>query len=628
MLAYTLKSTTSLHPTMLCLALATALLATTAFGETSPFSGSAPRVTNGLSTQSRPTTAALLVSEGINHRQICSATLIGCHTVLTAAHCVCNGYSIRSCGTPKPGVFSVYLPNVGIVKVSAIKVHPEYDFGDRGDIAVLTLAADIDGVTPTPINTGGRVAFGSEVEIVGYGITQGGAADSGLLRRGFAESADCRDVVNPDAHVCWNFVAPMAAPGTDSNTCNGDSGGPLFADLGEGTTVVGVTSGGASPNCLPADLSYDTDVYVHRDFVQGVAGTDLLATSCGDTAPVGDPRTTVATEHFDGFTEDAAACRSTITKMYSAYVSGLQKSMQSCFDAVGAGAADGPCPDSLAAAEIASQTAKVSARKLAAKCPVGVIASIEPLGACVGATSPEDLAACIVEAGDAAVAAALRAEYADDNPTRVIPEAGARSCQQAVASAGAMLLRTAIKARTKCEGMQVDGKVLACPDEKTSASIARAEKKACTTIESACSDEAVETLGDSGEFGESCTGVGDATTLATCQVNEHAAVVNELLGTLKSATPQADFTVEVPEATARLVVTLNGVEAGTNDLDLYVRREGDATTTAYDVKSENGGMFETAVIEAPEAGTWHVHLNRYSGIPPIAFQLTATAYGR
>jgi len=50
------------------------------------------------------------------------------------------------------------------------------------------------------------------------------------------------------------------------STCRGDSGGPLYAESGNQTYLVGVTSGGG-PSCQPSTQAYDTEVYSHREWI-------------------------------------------------------------------------------------------------------------------------------------------------------------------------------------------------------------------------------------------------------------------------------------------------------------------------------------------------------------------------
>jgi hypothetical protein len=92
--------------------------------------------------------------------------------------------------------------------------------------------------------------------------------------------------------VCWNFVGPLGAPGSNSNTCSGDSGGPLFINFGSGDQVAGLTSGG-EPGCLPNSRSWDDSVFNDRVWVQTEAGADLNQTTCGELPQVGGAGTQI-----------------------------------------------------------------------------------------------------------------------------------------------------------------------------------------------------------------------------------------------------------------------------------------------------------------------------------------------
>src|SRR6185436_9409230 len=105
-------------------------------------------IVNGLETADFPAVGGLLSPSNPDRAAlVCSGTLIGCRTFLTAAHCV-EGST--------PGGFVVFLQHVGFVGVSAIALHPSYDY-PVGDVAVLTLAAPVSGVHPASIDaTGGQ----------------------------------------------------------------------------------------------------------------------------------------------------------------------------------------------------------------------------------------------------------------------------------------------------------------------------------------------------------------------------------------------------------------------------------------------------------------------------------------
>lgn len=254
--------------------------------------GVAPRIVNGIEIHGYPTVGALLYGHGgpitlDNAGLRCSGTLIGCRTFLTAAHCVED---------LNPARYLVYLQHGGFAAVTAIARHPDYFF-PVADVAVLELGDWVTGIAPSLLSSTDPVpyipAFGV---IVGFGQTQGGANDYGIKRGGVIETMSCPFDISSGATdaelICWAFTAPLDPPGTDSNTCNGDSGGPLFIDFGDGQVVAGVTSGGSSATCLADDISYDASVYAWQPFLLAQLGSDDTAV-CGGLPAVGEVETTV-----------------------------------------------------------------------------------------------------------------------------------------------------------------------------------------------------------------------------------------------------------------------------------------------------------------------------------------------
>ncbi len=235
------------------------------------------RIVNGVLTWDFPSTGALLkgntqASAGSH----CTGTLVGCATFLTANHCVERDRD--------PAHYFVYLQQAGIFTVEEISdEHPDYDF-PHADYAVLRLGEQVEGVRPTSLNSN-IIAAGTRGQIVGFGRSGGFNQDYGLKRAGRVETADCD---RPETSLlCWDFRAPVGLPGEDSNTCNADSGGPLFVDTPAGPVVAGITSGGTRSNCLQGDHSYDVDVRQFMDEIADFAGDDLAAAACGDLPVVG-----------------------------------------------------------------------------------------------------------------------------------------------------------------------------------------------------------------------------------------------------------------------------------------------------------------------------------------------------
>jgi hypothetical protein len=251
-----------------------------------------PRIVNGLLTSDFPTTGSLLTGNDPDSAlHWCSGTLIGCETFLTAAHCVCE-FTGSDCQSgplaPDPNEWLVFFQHAGFFTVSNIAVHLDFDFPTT-DVAVITLGTPVNGISPTPINTTASPPFGSSGTIVGFGRSGGANDEYGLKQFGAVVTASCTGGIPDEQAVCWNFENPVGDPGEDSNTCNGDSGGPLFIDLGSGEVVAGVTSGGTSTDCLAPDASFDANVFTYSQWIQSQGGADLFNTTCGSFSQVGTP---------------------------------------------------------------------------------------------------------------------------------------------------------------------------------------------------------------------------------------------------------------------------------------------------------------------------------------------------
>lgn len=225
------------------------------------------KIVNGVVTGAYPSAGALIRgSVAGSAGSHCSGTLIGSRTFLTAAHCVDSD--------PDASAYFVYLPHGGIIAVEELTVHPEFDF-PHADLAVAHLAESVAGILPTPLNEV-PVMPGSQGDIVGFGRAGGFAFDYGIKRAGSVQIAACQPH-RPPSLICWNFDDPVGAAGLDSNTCNADSGGPLYIQhsADEPLSLAGVTSGGSQSDCLAGDHSYDVDVVQFADWIATTANGNL-----------------------------------------------------------------------------------------------------------------------------------------------------------------------------------------------------------------------------------------------------------------------------------------------------------------------------------------------------------------
>ncbi len=158
----------------------------------------------------------------------CSETVIGAHTILTAAHCFAAGsffddYAVA----PSPGATSWTL--------SDLRVDPSFDATTfENDLALLTLR---EAAPVAPLALDSRALDESWVAqtftVVGFGSTGGSGDDSGSKRSGTAK-------------VTSVSALDFSAIGDPSQPCQGDSGGPALFTDGSDSVVSGVISHGDS----------------------------------------------------------------------------------------------------------------------------------------------------------------------------------------------------------------------------------------------------------------------------------------------------------------------------------------------------------------------------------------------
>ena len=267
-------------------------------------------IVNGTVTAEFPGTGMLIVGDSPDLGMIgCSVTLIGCDTVLTAAHCVCEGFGAQCPNGPTSEPLHVFFQNAGFFRVASVATHPDYNEYIEHDLAILRLAEPVTGVRPVPVASA-PVGTGEPATIVGFGRTGGEVYEYGIKRRGEVVTTSC----SPDLgqqKLCWKFDG--GASSSPSNVCHGDSGGSTYAIRDGVPELVGVHSTTNQMSCLESPGTYesaDAAVWDHMSFITASAGGGLAQSVCGDLPQVGQQGADVLTE--SGAVELGGAAASTI----------------------------------------------------------------------------------------------------------------------------------------------------------------------------------------------------------------------------------------------------------------------------------------------------------------------------
>ena len=285
------------------LAVLAALTAAPALAVASPGAGGSSHPE--LGTISQPVVGGSMVPPGkwpdaaavLGPKGTCSGTLIAPDIVLTAGHCtkieadevVIDTTNYNGLGGQRRGVVSV-------------TAYPSYE--TSFDVAVVVLDRPIDGIAPRALAskcTYAGFSADTTVHLVGFGLTQAdGGGTNTSLREAMAPVLDpdcsggngCRDAASPDGE----FVAG----GGGSDSCFGDSGGPVYLDTDRGPVLIASVSRGLAGNPEPCG---GAGIYVRIDklvpWIEKTTQRSFTMDNC-----TGE----LASEEFSGAASDGAGC--------------------------------------------------------------------------------------------------------------------------------------------------------------------------------------------------------------------------------------------------------------------------------------------------------------------------------
>ncbi|MCX5740918.1 MAG: trypsin-like serine protease [Proteobacteria bacterium] len=228
-------------------------------------------------------TVAVLGAQGV-----CSGTLIAPDVVLTAGHCAeVNPTQVKLKTTDYNGAGGI------TAAVKSITAYPNWE--TTYDVSVIVLTAPVAGVTPRKVATACTFQTGwtnsAMVHLVGFGAID--TAAQGNNSKLYEVSVPLTDAMCSAGNGCKPAVAPggeFAAGGNGKDSCNGDSGGPVYLDTARGPILVGAVSRATDSATAPCG---EGGIYVRTDkvlqWLETTTGKTIAKDTCGATTDPTDP---------------------------------------------------------------------------------------------------------------------------------------------------------------------------------------------------------------------------------------------------------------------------------------------------------------------------------------------------
>lgn len=203
-----------------------------------------------------------LAMNGDLSKAACGATLIGPHTVVTAAHCVTDDSASFAFGTGNIG-------SSATVKVVERHAHPQFHAEAQGsfdvthalrnyDVAYLVLEHDVAGVTPAVLPAA-ETSMDAKVEAFGYsGTTRTSAPASVMFTITLGEDPIFEVHPSGDSALCVS---------------DGDDGSPVFQKNSGAPVLVGIFVGSITTgltDCVKGTQYLDgyESAYGYSDFLR------------------------------------------------------------------------------------------------------------------------------------------------------------------------------------------------------------------------------------------------------------------------------------------------------------------------------------------------------------------------
>ena len=194
---------------------------------------------------------AALLQKGKKQTGICSGVLISPNYIITAAHCYCqNPNFIKAVFGNRPYPYYDDSPiRQSMTHIDCKDLESRENFIkniNKGDLALFKLEKPVPKVTPVKIATDAMIhekirRKEGSVRAVGFGLagSSGGVKHYGDIT---IASEDCRNTPQGPWNCAANQELMAVDPAGKIDTCEGDSGGPIYIRQGKKFLLVGITS--------------------------------------------------------------------------------------------------------------------------------------------------------------------------------------------------------------------------------------------------------------------------------------------------------------------------------------------------------------------------------------------------
>lgn len=227
----------------------------------------------------------------------CTGTLVHPELVVFASHCM---FFAGGSGPEVVGFGESAQDLTREVATSSCTMYPGWVPDESGlgfDVAFCVLAEPVFDVPIVPILMGCETDVlqpGQEITLVGYGVTDDNV---------FGTKYEVVTTVN-----ALEGETEINVGGNGTSSCNGDSGGPAYVQLDDGSwRAFGITSRGVSGNC--ADPSIYGLMHSHVPWIEEASGIDI--SPCHDADGSWNPSdacTEIPLTPDLGFTDWPAGC--------------------------------------------------------------------------------------------------------------------------------------------------------------------------------------------------------------------------------------------------------------------------------------------------------------------------------